>query len=454
MKISLKNVGMLDEAEFDVGELTIICGENNTGKTYATYSLYGYLDFMRYIRDFEFLDFFEDDNVSNEKNFKLTYQDIKEGLEKHIKEKTQEYCEKFLVQVMAGKKEDFLNSKFNASVDLSLDAIKKAVKRYLDEHLYEQIKQILKHTLYNDGIGIEITKNKNKCISMFFDILLCIIFPKNFILSVERTGASIFQGELDFNKIAQLETVKKMLEKDISVVDIRKTLYEKSRLYPKTVIDNIDFIRNIKQISKETSMFNKNNNKEILNILGKIAGGKYKASDVGIVFKPKGNTKACNIEIASSSVRSLLMLYFYIFNIAQKGDMLMIDEPELNLHPNNQILMGRLIALLINAGIKVFITTHSDYIVREINNCIMLNNLEDEQIEKFKKYGYTKEYKLQVSKVKAYLAENTKGKSTLKPVEITSNQGIFMKTFDKPINSQNSNQGMIFDEVLRKINDK
>ena len=51
MKVSLKNVGMLDEADFEVGDLTIICGENNTGKTYATYSLYGYLDFMRTIRE-------------------------------------------------------------------------------------------------------------------------------------------------------------------------------------------------------------------------------------------------------------------------------------------------------------------------------------------------------------------------------------------------------------------
>lgn len=46
MKVKLKSVGMLDEAKFEVGDLTIICGENNTGKTYATYSLYGYLDFI------------------------------------------------------------------------------------------------------------------------------------------------------------------------------------------------------------------------------------------------------------------------------------------------------------------------------------------------------------------------------------------------------------------------
>ncbi|HEC1758272.1 TPA: hypothetical protein R1711_001539, partial [Campylobacter lari] len=51
MKVKLKNVGMLDEAEFEVGNITLICGENNTGKTYATYSLYGYLDFMRIVRE-------------------------------------------------------------------------------------------------------------------------------------------------------------------------------------------------------------------------------------------------------------------------------------------------------------------------------------------------------------------------------------------------------------------
>jgi hypothetical protein len=31
------------QAEFTLGELTIICGGNNTGKTYATYALFGFL---------------------------------------------------------------------------------------------------------------------------------------------------------------------------------------------------------------------------------------------------------------------------------------------------------------------------------------------------------------------------------------------------------------------------
>ena len=42
MKINLKNLGLLDEANFEIGDFTIICGENNTGKTYATYAFYGF----------------------------------------------------------------------------------------------------------------------------------------------------------------------------------------------------------------------------------------------------------------------------------------------------------------------------------------------------------------------------------------------------------------------------
>ncbi|WP_241673748.1 ATP-binding protein [Microcystis aeruginosa] len=43
MKIKIKHLGILKQAEFSLGDLTIICGGNNTGKTYATYALFGFL---------------------------------------------------------------------------------------------------------------------------------------------------------------------------------------------------------------------------------------------------------------------------------------------------------------------------------------------------------------------------------------------------------------------------
>ncbi|MCY4051351.1 MAG: hypothetical protein OXE41_09550 [Gammaproteobacteria bacterium] len=44
MKIDVTQLGVIGKAEFTLADLTIICGENNTGKTYATYALYGFLD--------------------------------------------------------------------------------------------------------------------------------------------------------------------------------------------------------------------------------------------------------------------------------------------------------------------------------------------------------------------------------------------------------------------------
>ena len=43
MKIEVKNLGVLRQAEFSLGDFTIICGGNNMGKTYATYALFGFL---------------------------------------------------------------------------------------------------------------------------------------------------------------------------------------------------------------------------------------------------------------------------------------------------------------------------------------------------------------------------------------------------------------------------
>ena len=47
MNIKLKNLGPLAQTEFELGDFTIICGKNNTGKTYATYATYGFFDYWK-----------------------------------------------------------------------------------------------------------------------------------------------------------------------------------------------------------------------------------------------------------------------------------------------------------------------------------------------------------------------------------------------------------------------
>ena len=43
MKFVFKKLGPIKEADLELGDLTIIAGRNNTGKTYVAYTLYGFL---------------------------------------------------------------------------------------------------------------------------------------------------------------------------------------------------------------------------------------------------------------------------------------------------------------------------------------------------------------------------------------------------------------------------
>jgi len=139
--------------------------------------------------------------------------------------------------------------------------------------------------------------------------------------------------------------------------------------------------------------------------------------------------------------------------LLKKGDMLMIDEPELNLHPINQRRFARVIAQLINAGIKFFITTHSDYIIKELNSLIMFNReLPHYQAIKQKR-GYASNEKLDPKKIAVYSTNSAlveiegfskrQRKNVLTSVKIDEKFGIGVEAFDESINEMNSIQEAI-----------
>ena len=143
--------------------------------------------------------------------------------------------------------------------------------------------------------------------------------------------------------------------------------------YEKPVQDNIEFLGNLSRIigNRPNSELSKSS-PHIINFFETIIQGNYTYDQyAGIRFITEDDC-SLTLEKSSSSIRSLVHLNFYLKHIAAKGDMLMIDEPELNLHPHNQRKMAILIVMLINAGIKVMLTTHSNFFINEISNLIML----------------------------------------------------------------------------------
>jgi predicted ATP-dependent endonuclease of OLD family len=153
--------------------------------------------------------------------------------------------------------------------------------------------------------------------------------------------------------------------------------------------------------------------------------------------------------MASSTVKTFFSLEFYLKHMATKGAYLIIDEPELNLHPDNQRKTARLIAQIVNAGVNIIISTHSDYIIRELNNLIILNDDFTSKEKLMKKHGYVESELLSKDDINSYLLKD----GLVEPMDITANDGIIAKTFDDVINKLNSSSDDIYYTKMEDLED-
>lgn len=259
---------------------------------------------------------------------------------------------------------------------------------------------------------------------------------KLFLTPAERSGLHLFYRELSTKRTALLHHASK------ERVDLNELLRDvmHSR-YAQPIADYINWLNQLTEDNQSAGDFHN----EAQYLQKKLTRGRYslnrKTGDVTYQpYKKRGSatdTQALGLHAGSSTVKSLFGLWFYLEYQAKKGDLLMIDEPELNIHPENQLRIARLLAKLVNAGIQVTISTHSDYIVREFNNLILLN--EDnggallKSIRKDQKIDYTEQEFLRSEQVGIYLFDQNR----IQSMPYTVGEGFAVSTFDQVIMAQN-----------------
>jgi hypothetical protein len=170
--------------------------------------------------------------------------------------------------------------------------------------------------------------------------------------------------------------------------------------------------------------------------------GKITMSQYGeLRFKPTGDKKNYSISVSASITQSLASLVFYFRHLAKAGDRIIIDEPELNLHPDNQRIIARFLVRAMNAGVKILISTHSDHLIRELNNLMMLGSKRDDKKAKklMREYKYKPEDLLDYTKVGAYLFLG----DTCEQLEVEET-GFEVATIDKAISDQNAASNSIY----------
>ncbi len=447
MKVNIKNLGPIKNAEFDISNFTAITGYNNTGKTYISYAIYGFLKIWS--SSTKSLELEQETSKFIDDGFlKIDLKEYKNQVIKNFEELTKRYSEN-IYNIFSANEDEFKDVSFNISINPSeitfensiesevtvkgksiLTVRKDAESSFLNFKLIANVDEELPPKYIISDI---ISKHINEG-------LLSDFLPNPYIITSERTGINIFQNELDINKNVFFDKLiqNKTGKFDLNPFEYIKEVFDR---YSLPIKDSIDRIRDVEKDFKKNSFIAKNH-PQIIKKLENSTGVGYKNNkgQYFITYKEGRKKIALPIYLGSSSSRALFDLYLYIKHNAKKGQLLIIDEPELNLHPSIQIQVARLLASLSNIGIKVMITSHSDYIVKEINNLIMLSNDFEYKNEFIKKHKYLEnEY---LDDVTFYIAEN----NSLSFVE-TDNFGLLRTTFDDTIQSLNDISEELFENL-------
>lgn len=135
---------------------------------------------------------------------------------------------------------------------------------------------------------------------------------------------------------------------------------------------------------------------------------------------------------AASLSRTMSGVDLYLQRFAQPGDVIIIDELEMNAHPKAQLALVELMAMMVKRNLRVIFTTHSPYIVDHLNTLMYASTLPEDR-----KHELAKEFALQSAeafispeKVAAHLfVKNESGKVEVKDVLHRDSGRIDWQTF-------------------------
>jgi energy-coupling factor transporter ATP-binding protein EcfA2 len=396
MKISIKNLGVLENAEYELGDLTVVCGKNNTGKTYAAYALYGFLDYWRNGYEFQIDPAWIEEFQKNGEVL-ITQEQIRNLLPQNIEQASKEYCQERLPSVLGYSLESwkrFKNCEFCVEIDRNsgIPLLDTNIIRHSGLY-YDGMKYNIKTDAEGKGVRISLLQQRvSQKLPLTFTAVWFIskeIIPYASFASADRIGAAMFSNEIRYLRDELYQKKKFSFDQKIPID------------YPLPVSENLNTIRD-SLLSPPQLM------PDIQQVFRELLGGNFEITNGNLYFIPSDNNNLpLTVTESSSSVRSLLSFWLQLCNKNKdtiSPNMFMIDEPEMNLHPVNQRLLARIFVRLVNMGYKIYITTHSDYIVKELNTLIILNRRNKNSDDVMKQYGYSEKEFLDPNKVRVYMA--------------------------------------------------
>ncbi len=99
-------------------------------------------------------------------------------------------------------------------------------------------------------------------------------------------------------------------------------------------------------------------------------------------YQPKGWKVPLSLINASSMVSELAPIVLFLRHKVMQGNTLIIEEPEARLHPQMQVEFTQQIATLVQSGVRVILTTHSEWVLQTLANIVCASALTEKERSK------------------------------------------------------------------------
>lgn len=300
MKIELENIGALKKANVKIDGLTVIAGENDTGKSTLGKALYYGLRVLKIAH-----------SQAHTESFAFEHMNA-----------IQKSAEIFNVNIAKGTNTDFL---IGNKIDIVIDGVIVPTIIADGTKSYDNIKQKLK-------------KLKKVPNVLFAETPICLNF---------------FEF---FNDVNTIEKRVNSYGEDISI-DRPHLLFD------------LDYHLKIKQKNSEAYFVHE----EIKNIID----GEFVVDDMGKLIFFKNNKKIDIVNTATGIKAFGVLQILSKNNHLNKNSVLVLDEPEVHLHPKWQLDMAKIIAQLVANGVKIVVNSHSPYMIEALKRYSDKEDLQD-----------------------------------------------------------------------------
>ncbi|MCC7430001.1 AAA family ATPase [bacterium] len=428
MEIEIKNFGPIDNLKFDLNkDLHLIYGKNAIGKSYATYCIYCLLKnigkSINYASSSYYAKLYLDNNESLkfEKNIESKVKDQRDNETIDFTNDFFKFIEILLGKMILNELQNSLSNSFfslrnlknqysqkNYTFIISISASEKLEFSSNDEGNLE-----LKYR--HHSTKLEIIKKVTKTTSF----LLNINSKKEFSSAIER---KFILKLINFIR-SKINKILNSLNLNISDIYYlpasRSGLYQALNAFTPIIAaltQNRFFMERNKNIELPSlsepisdyfldlsTVNKKRTNKEFEEIIeqiqNEILNGEIEYNDKTkkIIYKPKNIDLELNLSEASSMVSELSPLVIYLKHIINNKynkstkiyginpskkyyDILFIEEPEAHLHPEIQVKLIEIFANLTQLNLKIFITSHSNYMFNKLNNLLITNKINEKKV--------------------------------------------------------------------------